>query len=134
MANQDLPNAFECLAAINKFIAMFKIDPAFHRKHYHAIEMTSAFLRTLATNDPELEAVLRKTLPSPVRESGREIAQVIPRLNWDEEQIAWFDGQLTAVLKQLLPVVADESINAWFVQFGCRWAIQGAFEAKKDGK
>lgn len=128
MVNQDLPDAFESLAATTKFIGMSEIDPGFYQKHYHAIEMTCAFVRLLATSYPELETVFRKTLASPVRYAGCEIGQVIPCLNWDEKRIAWFDDQLTAVLRQLLPVVADESINPCFAD--CKWAIEGAFRAK----
>ncbi len=129
MADSDFPDAFECLAAVTKFIAMSKIDPEFYQKHYHAIEMANAFTRVLAVNYPEMEKAFRETLPMGVRDSGRALGEVIPRLNWDQERVEWFDKQLTEILKGLLPVVRDEAINLWFVEFGCRWAIEGAFES-----
>ena len=129
MADQDLPDAFDCLAAVTKFIAMSRIDPEFFQKHYHAIEMANAFSRVLASNYPEMEKAFREALPMGVRDAGRVLREVIPELNWDQERIEWFDGQLTEILKGLLPVVRDDAINPWFVEFDCRWAIEGAFEA-----
>jgi len=128
MTDQDFPDAFDGLAAVSKFIAMSRIDPEFYRKHCHAIEMANGFSRVLASNYPEIDKAFRATLPMGVRDSGRALREVFPTLNWDQQRVEWFDAQLGAVLKALLPVVRDESINAWFVEFGCKWAVEESFD------
>lgn len=121
-----LPDAFDSLAAICKFIAVPKIDPEFHKRHYHAIEMASAFLRVTASNYPLLEKTFRASLPLPISVGSKHIRQVMPELALSEEKVQWLDAQMTEILKVLIPVVRDTELPSWLSE--CKWAIEGAFE------
>jgi len=120
-----LPDYFDSLAAINKFIAVPKVEPDFHKQHYHAIEMAGAFLRVLASNYQPLKEAFRASLPMPISEGSKTLRRVIPTLSLTEEKIRWLDLQTTEILKVLLPVVRDPSLPSWLLE--CKWAIEGAF-------
>ncbi len=122
---KSLPDAFDSLAAICKFIAVSKIDPEFHKRHYHAIEMASAFLRVLASHHPPLEKAFRASLPLSITAGSEQIRQVIPELGLSEEKVQWLDAQMTEILKVLVPVVRDPNLPSWLSE--CKWAIEGAF-------
>jgi len=92
-----IEGASRTVAAINKFIAVPKVEPDFHKQHYDAIEMAGALM----------------------------LRQVIPTLGLTEEKIQWLDLQTTEILKVLLPMVRDPSLPSWL--FECKWAIEGAF-------
>lgn len=119
---ERLPDTFDSLAAICKFIAVPKIDPEFHERHYHAIEMTSAFLRVLASNYPMLEKAFRASLPLPITDGSKHIRQVMPELCMSEERVQWLDAQMTEILKVLIPVVRDSELPSWLSE--CKWAIE----------
>lgn len=125
--NAQLPDYFDSLAAICKFIAVEKISPDFHKQHYHAIEMACAFLRVLASNHPPLEKAFRASLPLPISTGSAAIRQVIPTLGLTEDKVQWLDAQTTEILKVLLPVVKDPELPLWLSE--CKWAIEGAFYA-----
>lgn len=121
-----LPDVFDSLAAICKFIAVPQIDPVFHKRHHHAIEMASSFLRVLASNYPMLEKAFRASLPLPITDGSKHIRQVMPELGMSEERLQWLDAQMTEILKVLIPVVRDAELPSWLSE--CKWAVEGAFE------
>ncbi len=126
MENQtSLPDVFDSLVAICKFIAVPKMEPEFHRKHYHAVEMSNAFIKLLVAHHPRLEAPFRKS-PVSISEGAEALRQVIPTLGLNEEEVAWLDDQLTEILKVLVPVVRDPALPHWLTE--CKWAIEGAFQ------
>jgi hypothetical protein len=120
-----LPNAFDSLAAICKFIAVSRIDPAFHQRHFHAIEMASAFLRVLAGHYPPLEKAFRASLPVPISDGSSQIHHAISELGLSDEKVRWLDAQMTEILKVLIPVVRDPDLPPWLSE--CKWTIEGAF-------
>lgn len=119
------PDAFDSLAAICKFIAVPKIEPNFHRRHYHAIEMADAFIRVLASKHEPLKKVLQSTLPLPVSESAQALREVVPAIGLDEKQVQWLDAQMTEILKVLVPVVRDPDLPSWLSS--CRNPFEQAF-------
>lgn len=125
MTGAYLPDAFDSLAAICKFIAVPKIEPEFYKSHYHAVEAASAFLRVLASNHPRLEAAFRASLPVPIADGAEAIRRVVPTLALTEEQIEWLDAQMTETLRVLAPVVRDPTLPSWLAE--CKPAIEGAF-------
>jgi len=122
-----LPDYFESLTAINKFIAVERISPDFYKRHHHAIEMACAFLRVLAGHYPPLERAFRASLPLPIFEGSEAVRQVIPALGLTEQKAQWLDAQTTEILKVLVPVVKDPLLPSWLSE--CKWAIEGAFHA-----
>lgn len=125
---EPLPNAFDSLAAICKFIAVQKIDPEFHQRHFHAIEMASAFLRVLADQYPPIEKAFRASLPLPIVAGSLQINRAISELGLSDEKVRWLDTQMTEVLKILIPVVRDPYLPSWLSE--CKWAIDGAFHER----
>lgn len=121
-----LPTVFESLAAVCKFIAVPKLSPAFHVKHQHAVEFTSAFWRIAASSYPQLERAFRTALPLPIAEGAGQIQTAFSELALSPEKIRWFDNQSTEVLRLLVPVVRDPELPGWLSE--CKWAIEGAFE------
>lgn len=120
-----LPDAFDSLAAICKFIAVSRIDPEFYERHFHPIEMACAFLRVLASHHPPLEKAFRASLPLQIAEGSVHIREVLPTLALTDQQLHWLDAQMTEILKVLLPVVAADDLPSWLSE--CKWAIEGAF-------
>ncbi len=125
---EPLPSAFDSLAAICKFIAVQKIDPEFHQRHFHAIEMASAFLRVLADHHSPLEKAFRASLPLPIAAGSLQINQAISELDLSDERVRWLDAQMTEILKNLIPVVRDPDLPSWLSE--CKWAIEGAFHER----
>ena len=121
-----VPDFSDSLAAICKFIAVPSIEPDFHKRHYHAVEMINAFLRVLANNHPLLEKAFRASLPLPISQGSELIRQVVPKLNLSKQKITWLDAQMTEILKVLLPVIKDCDLPSWLAE--CKWAIEGAFD------
>lgn len=124
-STESLPDAFDSLAALCKFIAVSRIDPEFHERHYHPIELVCAFLRVLANHHPSLDKAFRASLPLSIAEGSAHIRDVMPTLVFSDEQLQWLDAQMTEALKVLLPVVADADLPPWLSE--CKWAIEGAF-------
>lgn len=121
----DLPNAFESLAGICKFIAAEHVAPDFCKKYFSAIEMANAFVRVLATTYPELDAAFRKSLPLPPCDGAVIIQEAFQGLSLDDEKFNWIGAQMRSVLMGLLPVVESRELPSVLV-----WAkdsIQGAF-------
>ena len=123
---QNLPSAdfFESLAAACKFVATPQIDREFYRRHYRAIEMTRSVFSVLAKRHPPLEAALRRSLPLPPREAGPVLQEVFPKLKLSEQQVQWLDGQMTAILAALLPIVRDPCLPEMLAF--CKEAIEEA--------
>ena|SRR3989344_71565 len=122
----NIPDFFDSLTAICKFIAVPKAEPEFHDRHHHAVEMASAFLRVLAGNHPPLEKAFRSSLPLSISAGSEPIRKVFPTLGLTEDDVQWLDSQTTEILKVLLPVVRDPKLPSWLAE--CRWAIEGAFD------
>lgn len=125
-ATAALPSAFESLAAICKFIAVPKMNPAFHAKQHHPVEFAGAFLRTIAGAYPPLERAFRVALPLSLAEGAIPIQQAFAELALSDAKLQWFDAQMTEVLRVLLPAVRDPELPSWLSQ--CKWAVEGAFQ------
>ena len=121
----ELPDAFDSLAAICKFIAVQQIEPAFYQSHLNAIEMANSFSRVLASNYPALDTAFRASLPLSISEGSRYIRQAVPVAGLSEDRLKWLDLQMTEILKVLLPVVRDPKLPAWLSE--SKWAVEGAF-------
>lgn len=121
----DLPDAFDSMAAICKFIAVSKIDPEFHKRHYHAVEMAGAFIRVLSSNHEPLKKVFQSTLPLPVHEAATALREILPTIALTEKEVQWLDAQMTEILKVLVPVVRDPALPAWLLP--CKNSIEQAF-------
>lgn len=119
------PDFFYSFAAICKFLVVSRIDPDFHKKHYHAIEMNNAVLGTLAGHYPLLKDAMQTSLPLPVTEASEILREAIIATQLPDDKIQWLDNQITEILKTLLPVVSDPALPPWLAD--CQWAIEGAF-------
>ena len=123
----ELPDAFDSLAAICKFIAVSRISPEFYALYQHPIEFTCAYIRQFATLYPAVEKSFRASLPLSIYEGAKHIQQAIAITSISENDLSWFNNQMTEVLKILLPVVRDPNLPEWLSE--CQWAIEGAFES-----
>jgi hypothetical protein len=121
-----LPTAFESLAGIAKVIAVPKLSPDFYVKHCHPVDFAISFLRVLAGNYPALEQAFRLALPVAISEGAIPIQEALTTLDLTDDKVRWFDAQMTAVLRALLPVVRDPGLPPWLAE--CKWAVEGAFE------
>ncbi len=121
----DLPNIFESLAGICKFVAVEYIDKEFYSNHLNGIEMAKSFTGVLASNYKGLEDAFRKSLPLQTDEGGQIIEQAFKELDITEEKANWIDSQMTEVLKNLLPVIRSNELpeELEWVKF----SIEGAF-------
>ena len=122
-----LPSPFESLAAICKFIAISRLAPDFYAKHENNIEFACTFPRILASNYPALDSAFRASLPLSLSDGAAPIQQALLSLSLSDEKLAWFDHQMTEVMRMLIPVVRDNDLPTWLNE--CRWAIEGAFYA-----
>ncbi|NOT13355.1 MAG: hypothetical protein HOP23_16240 [Methylococcaceae bacterium] len=62
-----------------------------------------------------------------ISEGAKHIQQAIAITSISENDLSWFNNQMTEVLKILLPVVRDPNLPEWLYE--CQWAIEGAFES-----
>lgn len=120
------PSPFESLAGICKFIAVQRISPEFYSKHWQSIEFANAFARTFASRNPVIATAFRTTLPMSIADAALPIQQAISSANLNDEDIQWFDTQMTETLRTLLAVVRDSDLPLWLNE--SKWAIEGAFE------
>jgi hypothetical protein len=109
----ELPDAFDSLAAICKFIAVSRISPEFYAQYQHPIDFTCAYIRQLATLYPPVEKAFRASLPLSISDGAKHIQQAIATTSISENDLSWFNNQMTEVLKILLPVVRDSNLPEW---------------------
>lgn len=109
----ELPDAFDSLAAICKFIAVLRISPEFYAMYQYPIEFTCAYIRQFATLYPPIEKAFRSSLPLSIPEGAKHIQQAIVITSISENDLSWFNNQMTEVLKILLPVVRDPKLPEW---------------------
>lgn len=126
--NDELPDFFDQLAAICKFVAVKRISPNFYKQHANACEMASAFIGVIGGHHLSLREALRTSLPQPISEGSEAIRRIMPTLGLSEEEAKWIDDQMTVVLKLLYRVVCDPGLPSWLSE--CKWAIEGAFESE----
>lgn len=123
----DLPSAFDSLAALVKYVAVEKISPDFYEKHWRSIEFAATFVRHFASIHRSLDPAFRAALPVSLAEGAHPIQEALSAIKFEEEDLRWFDTQMTEALRVLVPVVRDPDLPAWLSEG--KWAIEGAFEA-----
>ena len=130
MQGQPLPDFFDSMAVMCKFVVVEKADPEFFEKHYHAIQITVSVIGVLAGEHSELNEAFNKSLPLPIEEGSEFIRNAFPKLQLLDDKIQWIDSQTTEILNVLLPVVQDTELPSWLGE--CKWAIEGAFKPPTD--
>ena len=123
----ELPDVFDSLAAICKFITVSRISSEFYALHQHPIEFTCAYIRQFATLYPEFERSFRASLPLSISEGAKHIQQAIAITSISENDLYWLNNQMTEALKILLPAARDPNLPEWLYE--CQWAIEGTFES-----
>lgn len=122
----SLPSPFESLAGICKFIAVQRISPEFYAQHWQPIEFANAFARTLASRNPAIATAFRVTLPMSLPKAALSIHEALTSAKLNDDDIQWFDTQMTEALRVLLPVVKDPSLPEWLAE--SKWGIEGSFK------
>lgn len=119
------PDAFESLAGMCKFKYAEKLDEKFYLKYFHAIESANAFLGVMAQKYPPVNKAFQKSIPLPTKEGGRLIKKAFMQVNISEDDLNWFDRQMTIILQQLLPVVRSSDLPEIYKIV--KFSIEGAF-------
>jgi len=122
---ESLPDSFDTIAVMCKFIAIEKLDPEFFKRHYNALQMSNTFVWLLAGKYPPLKTAFKESMVLPAGSDAEPIRVAFKTLELPEDKLQWFDNQLTVVLKLLLPVVRDPDLPSCFS--GCVWAIEESF-------
>jgi len=120
-----LPDTFDTIAVMCKFMAIEQINPEFYKRHYNAIQMSTTFVRLMATNYPPLKKAFQESLAMPVGSDADPIRLAFKTIDFPEEKLQWINKQMTVVLKLLLLVVRDPDLPSYFS--GCKWAIEESF-------
>lgn len=126
MPTAVLPDAFDSIAAMVKFLGVPKLAPEFYSRHWRAVEFANAFTRVVLLRHESIRNIIRKTLPLPVAEIASELRAAAPEWNLVESDVAYLDQQMTEALRVLVPVVRDKELPIWLLE--CRGPIEDAFE------
>ena len=111
------------------FIAVPELEPDFHARHRHAIEMTNAFTWLLASRYPAMGQAFAGCMSLPLDSSAQNIGEAFVASNLSREQLQWLDRQMDEILRVLVPVVQSPDLPAWLVPY--RNAIAGAVESTR---
>ena len=122
----SLPSAFDSFAALNRFFAVEEVSPAYYQQHWRSIEMAGVFIRLFASSYPSVEPALCKALSLPLAEAANVIREAVSVITFSENDLNWFDNQMTLALRALLPLVRDSQLPAYLNE--TKWGIEGAFQ------
>ena len=122
----QLPDAFDSISAVVKFLALGNIDNEYYLHHWKAVAFANAFTRSVLFSHEPILKIVRETLPLPVADIAAILRADAPAWNLGEADVKYLDQQLTETLKVLLPVVRDMDLPEWLWE--CRDPIEGAFE------
>lgn len=125
-AKRQGPSGFQSLAGIVKFLEAQRRSPTFFDRHWNAIEFTNAFTRLLVSKYPSLQEAVRYAVDASLHEGGDGLHQALVAAKLSDPDLAWFDSQMTEVLRMLVPVVRDAALPNYLAD--TKWAIEGAFE------
>ena len=111
------------------FITVPELEPDFHARHHHAVEMTNAFTWLLASRYPAIGQAFAGCMSRPLDSSAEKIGEAFVASNLSREQLEWIDRQMSEILGVLVPVVQSPDLPEWLAPY--RDAIAGAVESTR---